>query len=1474
MIWLSKGSWCPRSLSVLVLLITATAADAAWFDPDWQYRKAIEIQASEVVGDHTDFPVMFTLSDPELAASAQADGDDLVFALEDGTRLSHEIERYDSVAGELRAWVRIPSLAAASNTRFYLYYGNPSVSSQADPQNVWGSGFQMVHHLEETGGRGTNLSDSTANGHGGDIRGQNNNHPVYLSDGIVNGARAHPGALAPGAGNAQDPAVRFFDFGDPGLSDGFTAEAWARVDASQSGNDHHPILWKGNVIGWGANYLFRIAVRSGNTLTWGVTCGGTEAYFDGGSARTGQWAHYAISFDGTTTRAYINGQQVASDTGCAGRALNVTSGPYLSGYGIVNNNNETVLNGDVDEVRISSLSRSEGWLRTHYNNLSEPESFFAVGVEEADGFCDSLTAIFCDDFERSSLGADWAVGTAYGGDAGISDQTSQSPSRSLYTSSGVVAVTLAPQDLSSLDSGTLSYWWRRGASQFSESPDRYEDLRVEYLNNTGGWELIERYPGNGSAGESASVSFTLPADALHSNFRVRFYQEWGNSGGYDFWHIDDVVLQGASLTCEPDDFERPALGSDWATSVSRGSFTPQLVPVDGNQRLRMTQAQGNQATAVSFQRLFPGADNLIQVEFDYYAYGGTGADGIAVVFSDASVTPQAGGYGGSLGYAQEPDETGGFAGGWLGIGLDEYGNFSHDSEGRLGGNDELTPDSVAVRGAAENGYPYIADSGRLPNGIDSENDNNPYRYRITIDSRGGKTPVLTVERNGRGTGNRFQEIIQVTLSGQPPIPENLFFSLTGSTGGSTNIHELDNLQICADKVGEVERRVDHFEIIHSGNALTCRPEEITIRACDDADCSVLFPDPVEVTLSPSGWVGGNTFTMNGTATRSLAITSPGTVTLGVPSSDPGTVAFSRTLCDDGSGGLAADQCEITFFDSGFDITVPDHIADTDVTATIAAVRKDDTSQRCVPGFDNETKDVALWSSYVNPSSGTLSVFMDGGALPFAAGGTTALSFDGNGVATVGIRYPDVGRVRLNARYEGSGDDAGLVMVGDGEFVARPDHFQLDIPGNPAATSVQDDNAFVAAGADFEIGVASINASGNVTPNFGRETPAEDVDLESSLVAPSGGDNPALAGDFGAFGEDCAGATAAGGTACGQFRWPEVGIIRVNPTLASGSYLGTGDVTGNAVSHVGRFIPDRFSVTITEPGEVEPFCDLATAFAYTGQTFSWRSGTEPTLRVDALNADGVITRNYTLGNFQRLSPGSLTRTPAAADETALDANGNPFPVTTTLGGTALTIVDRGQLQFRFASSDQIVYDKTAQTRVAPFTPDYRIELTQLQDADSVSAPLLPTDLVPNLDFELRYGRLQLENVYGPETTDLSMPFQVDYYTAAGFVQNTADSCWAYNTGGVTLDQSDLSGGSTSVVAASDTLVAGAAAVGSEVILDAPGEGNQGDVRVTFPVPVWLSGDYNDDGVLEDPTGLATFGVYRGHDRIIYWREVDD
>ena len=122
-----------------------SAADSApivtqlWNDCGWSYRKAITIDYMKVSADQTDFPVLISLiSDPGLAAHAQASGSDILFTLSDETtKIPHRIETYTGTTGALVAWVKVPSLSSSVNTLLYMYYGNPNAPAQQDASGNW-----------------------------------------------------------------------------------------------------------------------------------------------------------------------------------------------------------------------------------------------------------------------------------------------------------------------------------------------------------------------------------------------------------------------------------------------------------------------------------------------------------------------------------------------------------------------------------------------------------------------------------------------------------------------------------------------------------------------------------------------------------------------------------------------------------------------------------------------------------------------------------------------------------------------------------------------------------------------------------------------------------------------------------------------------------------------------------------------------------------------------------------------------------------------------------------------------------------------------------------------------------------------------------------------------------------------------------------------------------------------------------------
>src|SRR5690606_24239398 len=137
------------------------------------------------------------------------------------------------------------------------------------------------------------------------------------------------------------------------------------------------------------------------------------------------------------------------------------------------------------------------------------------------------------------------------------------------------------------------------------------------------------------------------------------------------------------------------------------------IDADGSGWLRLTSNNPSQATYAYDTTSFVSKNATITASFNYVSYGGNGADGITFFLADADATFSVGAYGGSLGYAQKIQAQGGEAdiegmkGGYIGLGIDEFGNYANNSEGRIGGFDgdsgTGTPDAVSVRGPGD-GY--------------------------------------------------------------------------------------------------------------------------------------------------------------------------------------------------------------------------------------------------------------------------------------------------------------------------------------------------------------------------------------------------------------------------------------------------------------------------------------------------------------------------------------------------------------------------------------------------------------------------------------------------------------------------------------------------------------------------------------------------------------------------------------------------
>jgi|GEM_PF-3264374 len=178
---------------------------------------------------------------------------------------------------------------------------------------------------------------------------------------------------------------------------------------------------------------------------------------------------------------------------------------------------------------------------------------------------------FYDDFEDGDI-SDWLkTGT---GTVEVTTQTANSGVWSMNTHGGAAVATSQTIDLSGTAGVNIEYWIREGDSSFSEPPDPNEDLYVEYRNNVGSWIQLDQFLGAGPNGVIYTRNHSLPANALHPNFAVRFRQSMASGPNFDYWHIDDVWVYSTS-----------GFGVDW---LSESPMTGSIPQSGGNDLITVT----------------------------------------------------------------------------------------------------------------------------------------------------------------------------------------------------------------------------------------------------------------------------------------------------------------------------------------------------------------------------------------------------------------------------------------------------------------------------------------------------------------------------------------------------------------------------------------------------------------------------------------------------------------------------------------------------------------------------------------------------------------------------------------------------------------------------------------------------------------------------------------------------------------------
>lgn len=364
----------------------------------------------------------------------------------------------------------------------------------------------------------------------------------------------------------------------------------------------------------------------------------------------------------------------------------------------------------------------------------------------------------------------------------------------------------------------------------------------------------------------------------------------------------------------------PRLDSTGNTAI--GGNTGHLPDASGSGALRLTDQGNNQSGFVLNNTAIPTANGL-QITFDLYSYGGYGdADGIGFLIVDGSQSPTtAGGYGGSLGYAPHTPVAG-LVGAYVGVGFDEFGNFSNPTEGRTGGPG-FVPQAVAVRGAASTNYQYLAGTGTLSQSISNNQASTRSaalrKVRIILTPAG----VLSVDIDfGSGYVNEIYGLNLNTISGQPTLPSTIKIGFAASTGGSTNIHEINTLLVTsgAPQLTAAKSHTGSFAVGSTGSyslAVTnsgTAPTNANITLVDTLPTGETYNTSSGMNWSCSSSAPTVTCTYSGASIAAGSTTPTLTLTVNVPSSTtPGILTNSATASGGGAlgGSTATDPTNVT-----------------------------------------------------------------------------------------------------------------------------------------------------------------------------------------------------------------------------------------------------------------------------------------------------------------------------------------------------------------------------------------------------------------------------------------------------------------------------------------------------------------------------------------------------------------------------------
>jgi hypothetical protein len=287
-------------------------------------------------------------------SQAKSNAEDIRFSAPDGKPLSFQIDEWDAAQGIASIWVRIPLIKGNERQELKLHWGKADAVSESSGSAVFNesNGFLSVWHMSDP------VKDEVATLKTKDVG-------TTPNAGIIGSARHFAGDQGLFCGDKIS--------GYPTSANPHTSEAWFRADKAN-----------GRVLAWGnEERQGKVVMQFRSPPHISMDCYFSDANVKGRTTPPlSQWIHVVHTYEKGNSRIYVNGvlDGVARDRGAT---LNIKSparmwiGGWYDHYDFM---------GDVDEVRVSKVTRSADWVRLEYENQKPQQTLVGPVVQTGDEF--------------------------------------------------------------------------------------------------------------------------------------------------------------------------------------------------------------------------------------------------------------------------------------------------------------------------------------------------------------------------------------------------------------------------------------------------------------------------------------------------------------------------------------------------------------------------------------------------------------------------------------------------------------------------------------------------------------------------------------------------------------------------------------------------------------------------------------------------------------------------------------------------------------------------------------------------------------------------------------------------------------------------------------------------------------------------------------------------------------------------------